>query len=197
MSLQAAAITDEQVLNLLRAGEKKGLELLFQRYYDSLVRFAIPILKDEDMARDTVQEVFVRIWNRRLELQINTQLKAYLYMAVKNQSLNLLKKDERIRWMENAAEMESLGASAETTMNQVVENDLQRRLQKAMDVIPPKCRQVFQLSRFEGKSYQEIAEILGISVKTVENQMGKALQILRIQLLPYLKTLVLFLFWPS
>lgn len=197
MSLQAAAITDEQVLNLLRAGEKKGLELLFQRYYDSLVRFAIPILKDEDMARDTVQEVFVRIWNRRLELQINTQLKAYLYMAVKNQSLNLLKKDERIRWMEDAAEMESLGASAETTMNQVVENDLQRRLQKAMDVIPPKCRQVFQLSRFEGKSYQEIAEILGISVKTVENQMGKALQILRIQLLPYLKTLVLFLFWPS
>lgn len=164
------------------------------RYYDALVRFVVPILKDEDASRDTVQEVFTRIWEKREKLQDDTRIKSYLYMAVRNQAINVLRKEERVQWVNEEQEMEAMAPREESTMKKVEEKDLQSRLQKALDAIPPKCRQVFELSRFEGMSYQQIAEAMEISIKTVENQMSKALQIMRKELLPYLKFLILLWF---
>jgi RNA polymerase sigma-70 factor (ECF subfamily) len=190
MSLQAAEITDQQLINGLREGKREFLGTLFNRYYDALVRFALPMLKDTDSSRDAVQEVFFRLWNKREELTVNSSVKAYLYMSVKNHCLNLMKKDQRITWINESEELENVGGNSDSTMSHIQEKDLQKRLRDALDSIPPKCRQVFELSRYGGKSYKEIAEMLDLSVKTVENQMSKALQILRVQLLPYLKVLI-------
>lgn len=194
MALQAVEISDEQLLLGLKAGKTSSLEQLFMRYYDALVRFVVPILKDEDASRDTVQEVFTRIWEKREKLQDDTRIKSYLYMAVRNQAINVLRKEERVQWVNEEQEMEAMAPREESTMKKVEEKDLQSRLQKALDAIPPKCRQVFELSRFEGMSYQQIAEAMEISIKTVENQMSKALQIMRKELLPYLKFLILLWF---
>ncbi|TNE81608.1 MAG: RNA polymerase sigma-70 factor [Bacteroidetes bacterium] len=195
MNLRAAEQSDEQLLLALKEGSEQALHKLFMRYYDALVRFAVPILKDQDAARDVVQEVFARIWEKRAALADETRIKSYLYMAVKNQSINVLRKEERIQWMNEESEMEALAPREESTFNTMVDRDLQVRLKHALSAIPPKCRQVFELSRFEGLSYQQIADTLEISVKTVENQMTKALQIMRKELLPYLKVVLFCLIW--
>ncbi|MDX5321475.1 MAG: RNA polymerase sigma-70 factor, partial [Bacteroidota bacterium] len=149
--------------------------------------FATPMLKDQDRARDMVQDVFSKLWERREELQITASIKAYLYMAVRNHCLNVLKKDERISWTDDETSLELNSSPVESTYRILQEKDLQGKLKTCLDALPEKCRQVFEMSRFDDMSNKEIAETLGISVKTVENQMTKALHHMRAHLLPFLK----------
>jgi RNA polymerase sigma-70 factor, ECF subfamily len=187
MMIALDQLSEEQALHLLRAGERKGMEWIFYQYYDTLVRFATPILKSEDAARDTVQEVFLNIWRLREQLQVDLNLKAYLFTSVRNKSFNVLKKHEKEAWLSDDAEvLDRIAGNRNATQDLITDRLLQRSLDQALNKIPPKCRQVFHLSRFEGFSYKQIASCLEISEKTVENQMGKALQILRKELLPLL-----------
>jgi len=195
MSVSTASLfADDQLWLKLREGEKQALEQIFHRYYDMLVRFVTPMLKDQEKARDLVQDLFYRLWTKREKIEINTSVKAYLFMACRNQALNTLKREQRMVWTDSEEEMEKQSGLEENTETRIKEKDLQKQLSKALEAIPPKCRQVFELSRFEHHSYKEIADILDISVKTVENQMSKALQILRLHLLPHLKSWVPLLF---
>lgn len=181
-----ALFSDEQLMQQMASGEERALELLFKKYYAALVRFSKDIVKDWSIAEDVVQEVFTKIWDKREQITITSQVKSYLYVSVKNHSLNHLRLHERTEWMNDSLEDDYRVAAPEAgvKMDQLT---LEQQISKAIDALPPKCALIFKMSRFEEKSYREIAEALELSVKTVENQMGKALATLRVTLAPYTK----------
>ena len=161
----------------MSAEEKaRQLEHLFLSYHPLLVRMAFRYLRDIDEAEEAVQEVFVNVWNRRATLTLDDSLKSYLIRSVRNRSLNLLE-----RRKESQSIPEHLSAPAGDWLQEA--NAEQRaqltRIYQAIDQLPPKCREIFLLSREEGLEYQEIADFLGVSVKTVETQIGIALRKLR------------------
>ena len=167
--------------------DRGGFESLFREYFDSLMHFAMKILGDEDDAREVVQQVFINLWDKRQEVDLSTTLRSYLFTSVHNRSLNVIRDRKKFSGAEipEVAGQWDVGAQIESM-------ELEERVKAALDSLPEKCREVFELNRFEGLKYSEIAERLEISVKTVENQMSKALKILREKLMKYL-TLLLWL----
>ncbi len=177
--------TDQQLLARLQNDDKRALEILFKTYYTPLLRFAKNILKNEEQAEDIVQEVFLKIWDKRNDIKITTSFKAYLYMAVRNFCFNTLKTNERKHWLNDDLENDQQFSVNE--IDAALEaKQLNQKINQIINLLPENCRITFQLSRFENMSYKEIAESMDVSVKTVENQIGKALSILRKSLLPYL-----------
>jgi RNA polymerase sigma-70 factor (ECF subfamily) len=142
-------------------------------------------VQDRDEAEEIVQSTFLNVWEKRDNLAIHTGVKPYLYAMVRNACLNVLKHD-KVKKQHAAMEMAVADRSAESVTRTVLATELEDRIYRAMDKLPEQCRLVFKLSRFEELKYQEIATQLNISVKTVENQMGKALRIMRDQLKDYL-----------
>lgn len=154
------------------------IEQLFKEHYDALHRYAFTILKDEEDAKDILQTIFINIWERRESLSMTGSPKAYLYRAVYNESLNYIKK-------ESVRQKHQLGAGGLQDAVQPAsseEEDLllwKQKVDKVLDQMPPQCRTVFIMSRTGNKKYSEIADELGISIKTVEAHMSKALKIIR------------------
>ncbi len=189
--------SDEQLMLRISADDNIALELLFKKYYAQLVRFAREIVKSKDQAEDMVQKVFVKIWDKRASITVNSQVKSYLFVAVKNHCFNQLKLNERKYWMDEGMENDIRISTNENT-SAIDAKQLEQNIQLAIEALPPRCGLIFKMSRFEEKTYKEIAEILDLSVKTVENQMGKALMLMRTSLAPYLQQtlcLLAFLFW--
>jgi RNA polymerase sigma-70 factor (ECF subfamily) len=158
--------------------DNSAFEALFRENYAKLCRVAFRIVQDEDTAEDIVQDVFVKVWEKRSELRIATTLNGYIYQSVLNASIKRLKKDRNTAMREELFGSQ-LSRDANTTDELLAARELTRRTRSAVDLLPAACREVFILSRYEQMSYREIAETLEISVKTVENQMGKALKHLR------------------
>lgn len=172
----------------LRRGDEAVFDAVFRQWYDPLCHYAARMADgDMDEAEDLVQQVFVKLWEQRARLDVAWSLKAYLYKSVHNSALNRLRAaNTRSKYLEyNVAQLENTSIQHDDTSR-----ELSERLQKALDLLPPQCRHVFELSRFEELKYREIADQLGISIKTVETQMGKALRLLRQQLADYLVTLI-------
>ncbi|MEQ1747681.1 MAG: RNA polymerase sigma-70 factor [Saprospiraceae bacterium] len=172
----------------LRHGDEAAFEAIFRQWYEPLCGYAARLMDgDLDGAEDLVQQVFVRLWEQRQRLNIAWSLKSYLYKTVHNAALNRLRAAKtHSKYLDfNAAQLEK-----EQTLPEYPARELARRLQKALEKLPPQCRHVFELSRFEDLKYREIADQLGISIKTVETQMGKALRLLRVQLADYLVSLL-------
>jgi RNA polymerase sigma-70 factor, ECF subfamily len=139
------------------------------------------LIRDKDASHDIVQEVFLKLWHRREELSEIVNHKAYLFRAVINASLSFIEKNKKtVSLTELRIET---GSSTDTSM---MTKELQSKIQGALDSLPPKCKAVFVLSRFDELKNKEIADILGLSVKTVENQMGIALKKMREHLKPYM-----------
>ncbi len=178
--------TDQQLMEQLKQGNEKALEILFKKYYSSLTRFANTILKDKASAEDMVQDVFMKIWNNSNRIEINSSLKAYLFTATRNHCFNLLKRADRDEVSAEAIENDS-SLSVNDIEEKIAAKSLNLKIQEAIELLPEKCKLTFQLSRFENMSYKEIAETMNVSVKTVENQMGKALSTLRLHLKPFLQ----------
>jgi RNA polymerase sigma-70 factor (ECF subfamily) len=172
---------------------RADFEVLFKSHYSPLCSYANQFLRDVDASEEAVQEVMFRIWTRRDTLVINTSMKSYLFRAVRNSCMNAIKhqkvKDEYRMFREH--EGDSHHRSMEEDM---IASELQERIREAIDQLPVARRKVFILSRYDGLTYPQIAEKLDISVKTVENQMGKALKTLREELREYLPVLML-VFW--
>jgi len=175
----------EQLLTTLKAGDITAFEMLFKTYYQPLCNYAYTFVQDRDEAEEIVQSTFLSVWEKRKNLAIHTGVKPYLYAMVRNACLNVLK-HEKIKQQHAAMEIAVAERSAESVTRTVIASELETRIHHAMDKLPEQCRLVFKLSRFEELKYGEIAEQLNISVKTVENQMGKALRIMRDQLKDYL-----------
>lgn len=179
-----------EVLEAIREGDETAFEMIFKEYYQPLCRYAHSFLSDREEAEETVQASFIGIWEKRNTLRITTSLKAYLYQAIRNRCLNVLK-HEKVKQQHVHHEMVLMAKHDEATADTVLSNELEKKIYLAMQALPEQCRLVFKLSRFEELKYQEIADQLNISVKTVENQIGKALKIMREQLREYLPIILL------
>lgn len=183
---------EQLLLQQIRSGDEMAFEKLFHQFYERLARYAWTILEDTDAAEEIVQDIFVKFWENRSDIEIHTALRPYLFKAVHNRCLNV------ISHLNVRRDYQKEQTFAEPTMHwpvtdQLNEKELRNRIFQAMEKLPPECRKVFRLSRFEELSYREISEFLNISVKTVENQMGKALRIMRSELSDYLFLMLLFM----
>lgn len=170
----------------LHRGDAEAFEAVFRQWYAPLCGYACRLANgDMDEAEDLVQQAFAKLWEYRSQLQVSWSLKSYLYKTVHNACLNRLRaRNVQSKYLDfNAQQLDTMHALPDDTTP-----ELQERFQRAMDTLPPQFRHVFELSRFEMLKYREIADQLGISIKTVETQMGKALRVLRLQLADYLVT---------
>ncbi|MBB4036742.1 RNA polymerase sigma-70 factor (ECF subfamily) [Dysgonomonas hofstadii] len=171
--------------------DKETHEYLFRAWYEPLCKYAYSILKDQFEAEDAVQKVFLRLWDDRHNTSITTSVKSYLYMAVHNICLNRVKQ-LKIQQKHN----QQFAIEGQIVHNEVyegiVEKELNYKIKLAIGQLPPKCRAVFELSRFEMMSYKEIAQQLEISPNTVENQIAKALKLLRENLREFISVIVLY-----
>lgn len=188
-------MTELAAAPLIEPVDQDTFEQVFKVHFKALHSYAYAILKDMDMAEEIVQTVFLKLWEKKETIRINTSLKAYLFKTVYYDSLNHLK-HEKVKmkhWDHIHYELKQGAAqeSGEPLIGQ--EKELQQRLDQALNLLPEKCRMVFQLSRFEELKYREIADRLNISIKTVEAHMGKALKTLRAELAEFLPLLLLFL----
>ena len=175
MSLQNLSEADLQALFAKDA--EKAIEVLFEQYYSYLCQAVYKILPDAAIVEDLVQEVFFELWRRRDKVQISTTFRAYLRRAAVNKTLNYIR-DQKIKFADEPKEW-TLSAYQIEGQEKLEVAELQQLIDESIDSLPERCRMVFVLSRFEDYSYQQIADELGISVKTVENQISKALKILR------------------
>lgn len=166
---------------------------LFVASYGNLHRYAYTMLKNEAAAEDVVQAVFARLWEKRAEMVSDAGVRSYLYRSVHNRCLNELRHQ---RQGDRYATYKTAGRRTEAShwqpQEQVAAKELETRIAAAMASLPEQCRLVFVKSRQEGRKYAEIAADMGISVKTVEAQMSKALRMLRLQLQDYLVCLIIF-----
>lgn len=170
--------------------DKNSFEKIFRELHVPLCRYAYTFLKDEAEAEETVQNVFVALWERRQDLQILTSMKSYLYQMVHNRCLNSLK-HEKIKDTYKQYNQAQINQNPANASHLAIHNELSARIEEAIADLPEQCRRVFQMSRVDELKYSEIAEILSISIKTVENHMGKALKILREKLAEYLVALLM------
>ena len=170
--------SDSDIIFLLNADEEKAISLLFDNYYDYLCNVVYRVIHDRDYAEDIVQEIFFEVWKKRDSIKIDTSLRGYLRRAAVNRSLNHLRK-KKMQFAEDEEAVLRVPAKSIDGQAELERSELENRIHAAIDTLPPKCKIVFGLSRFENMSYQEIANSLDISVKTVENQISKALRILR------------------
>lgn len=183
---------DEQtLLKATKSGDESAFDTLFRTYYPPLCRYACS-MADGDMSagEDIVQQVFVKLWEQRSAFNVQWSVKAYLYKMVYNRCLNRIrdaKTRERYKTY-NATQLEQ-----QQNHQPGAATELSERIQQALAKLPTECRRVFELSRFEELKYREIAEQLGISIKTVETQMGKALRQMRLELADYLVFIIAIL----
>jgi RNA polymerase sigma-70 factor, ECF subfamily len=159
-------------------------EKLFKSYYSPLCHFAFRFLKDMDLAEEIVQEFFYNYWKNRQTMNIQISIKSYMFRAVRNNSLKYLEHVKVVKkYEQNFIETNSSNVGIET--NELEVKELNEIIEATLNELPERCSQIFKLSRFEGLKYNEIAEKLSISVKTVEANMGKALQLFRKNLKQY------------
>ena len=183
--------SDSALLTALQSNQEEGLERLFRKYYAYMTRLSLYLTKNQEIAEDLTQEVFVSIWEKRGQLAQIENLKAYLSIAIRNRSLDYLRNQKTaqshlsqyLKWQEQ---------SEDESDNHLEE--LKQQIAQGLELLPPKCRLVFSLNRFEGLTNDEIATYLQISKRTVETQISKALKILRTELAGVLKNLILIFF---
>lgn len=174
-------LTDDQTLYLqLKEGNEQAFKALFEKYYASMCHYACQFLKDTDMAEETVQELFVRLWEKRAGLSIDSSVQHYLFRSVHNHCLNQLQ-HQKIR-QQYASHVKETSRQEADWQPFYMEVELMERIEKCISALPEKRQEIFRLSREKGLKYKEIADQLNISVKTVEAQMGLALKYLRDEL---------------
>ena len=178
------AESDRALLDRLIHGDERAFDEIFRAWYAPLVRAAETLLRERAVAEEVVQDVMLELWRRRERLDPNGSPQAYLYQATRNRALNHLRHLQVQR--RSAARLTRDEAREATAPSQVVAREIDDALRAALDELTPRCREVFELSRVRGLKYSEIAETLGVSVKAVEAQMGKALRTLRERLAPWL-----------
>ncbi len=174
----------------IKKGDEKAFERLFRTYYSHLCLFAENYVQNQAEAEEIVQDIFVKIWEKRDEIEIKSSLKNYLIRSTKNQCLNFIKHNKIKE--KHAKTMLSEKESASTGRDNFIEIDLMEKIEESINSLPKKRQEVFRLSREEGLKYREIAEKLGVSIKTVETHMGLAIKTLREQLKNYSTFLTLF-----
>ena len=182
---------DEQFLiSGLKSKNKTVFDFVFQYYYSGLCAYSRRWVNDPDVAEDLVQDFFVWLWMNGSNLVITGSLKSYFFTSVRNKSVNYIK---HLKIEEKYGDkIRESGLNPEKYSSwEFTESELSELIEKSMEKLPPRCREIFVMSRFEGKENVQIAEILGISKRTVELQISNALKILRTELKDYLPSILL------
>lgn len=174
--------SDAELVRRIRAGDERALEVVFRAHYAGMASFVQRYVRSADLAEELVQDVFLKLWSKREHLADIETFRTYLFRAARNTALNHLRrvKLER-RWQEEHGQEEEAPASYAAD-EEASEQEVAAAVQVAISRLPPRCREIFLLSRDGGLTYAEIARALEISVKTVETQMGRALKSLRVSL---------------
>jgi RNA polymerase sigma-70 factor (ECF subfamily) len=168
--------TDKIILDLLKAGDKAGLEQLFKLFYRPLVMYARQYIPNQDDAEDLVQEVFVRFWETKPYADITINLRSYLYQMVRNACLNHIKSNARYRFgsLDELPEISSGEMLDELEWNEYIHEIYQK-----IDLLPPRTREIFVAIVLENQKYKDVAGKMNISVNTVKTSLSRALATLR------------------
>ncbi len=178
--------------NIVSNLDQRAFEQLFRSFFPSLVLFAQKFVPDQDTAKEIAHNVFINLWEKREKVDSSSSLKSYLFTSVHNRCLNYIR--DQKKFDKDETRFQRLDSAAFSDgVDHLEEQELEQKIYDALQSLPEKCRQIFMLNRFEGLKYAEIAEKLGISVKTVETQMSKALKILKEKLIEYLTIIILFI----
>lgn len=177
---------------LLAVRNEQAFEQLFKTHFKELHSYASAILKDDAVAEGIVQQVFLQLWEKADTLQYQQSVTGYLYRSVHNRALNYLK-HQKVKQAYDVYAAQQAQHQHDAANRQLHLKELQFHFTEAMNELPEQCRTIFQMSRFRDMKYQEIADELGISIKTVEAQMSKALKVLRVKLVDFLPILLLTL----
>lgn len=183
-------LSDKEMWEKIKNDDRKSFERLFNQYHDSLCLFSHGIIRNEEASEEIVNDVFFKIWSKRSLIQINFGIKQYLYRSVYNASLDY-RKQNRTSSQYSFIEIdvlinETIGINEEYIFNLIDSESVQKDVMDAIEQLPPQCKDVFCLSRFELLTYNEISERLNISVNTVKTQISRALDTLRKQLDKYI-----------
>lgn len=170
-------IRDNEWVRRLNLGEQKAFEELYKCYYPQLFHFLQRYLNGDEVIEDTIQQVFFRIWKNREKVEARGTLKSYLYTAVRNEALKQIQKDKRNHF--NSDQLHENNALVMNNPENTVElKELNEAYQEAVGKLPEKRRHIFLMHRQDQLTYNEIAAILNISVKTVETQISRSLKYL-------------------
>lgn len=164
---------DELIWKRIKQKDSKAFESYYKKNYRAFFLMACKYLKDSLLAEEIVNDVFIKIWEDSEKLTITMSLKAYIYKAIINRSINQIHKQKS-----EARQFTSFNFASDEgyELQQMEENELRVKLYAAIDQLPEQCRKVFEMSRFEELKQQEIADKLGISIKTVKNHITHALK---------------------
>ena len=162
---------------MLNENPDTALDYLYQVYYTPLCERVYSVTRDASASEDIVQEIFVDIWKNKDTFRVEGSLKSYLIKACRNRSLNHIRRS-MAEFEQNSEKADSIYEKYDVT-DVLIKEETEVSIHKIIDKLPSKCKIIFNLSRFEELTYNEIASQLGISSKTVENQISKALKILR------------------
>jgi len=173
---------DDILLLKLQEGDTGAFQTIFESYYQQLVRYGISITDNLEVSRELVQDVFLKLWEKRRETKIKISIKAYLFTAVNNQALNWVRHQKIKRAYENASLQDVMSG---IQLPPRISPFLAEAIRKAIDELPDKALMVFTLTQVEGLAYKEAAKTLGISIKTIENQLARARKILQKKLRKY------------
>lgn len=170
--------TELHIIERIRKGDEAAFEAVFRSNYARLCGFGNYLLKDQAQTEDLVQGMFVNLWERRDSFAVQGDIGKYLLAATKNACLNHIKHLKiRVKHQEHVKAMPA--DFAENPEEELQQAELRMRIEQAVSKLPDRCAEIFKMSRYDGLKYQEIADQLGLSVKTIEAQMGKALKLLR------------------
>ena len=175
---------DRDLLARLARGDEAAYDAIFRSWYAPLVRATHAVVRDRAVAEELVQDALLELWRRRAQLDAEGSAQAYLFRATRNRALNHLRHLQVQR--KAAVHLDTEEARDAGAPAQLVAAELDGAVREAIAGLPPRCREVFEMSRGQGLRYAEIASTLGISVKAVEANMGRALRILRERLAPWL-----------
>lgn len=179
------AIEESELLEAFANGDTAAFEKLFNMYYQPACRYVMRVLRDNDTTEEVVQATFVNLWEKRAMIRSDISFKSYVFRAAYNTALNYIKHRKVVSTFVSRKQDRIVEIQREFVSHQP-DFELQKRIDNALNELPPQCQRVFRLSREEGMKYHEIADELGISKKTVEVHMGKALKLLRVSLKDYL-----------
>ena len=196
---QRMELENDAIGIVLAQKDETAFEQLFKKHFKRLHAYAFTILRDEIEAEEAVQQVFFKLWERNVRkdspgenLSLTGSVSAYLYRAVHNESLNYIK-HQKVRSNHQLHVAYRMKNEVDHPAKKIMAGELEKKIHTALNELPEQCRTIFQMSRFDELKYREIADKLGISVKTVENQMGKALKLLRQKLVDFLVFILLFI----
>lgn len=191
-------LSEKELIQELKCGEEKAYRSLYETHYEVLCRIAREYLKDDFLAETIVGDTIFNLWEKRLSLEIQTSLRAYLVRAVRNRCINYLQLSyvsREIRFQTSTDSFETdelLAISDNHPLDSLIEKELELKISECIEKLPEECRSVFELSRFNNLKYSEISEKLNISVNTVKYHMKNALSKLSTELKQYLITWLIF-----